>query len=112
MYSSQGHRARPARSGALGFDSEATGVLGIQARPPELHGFSPDDTPDGSIGKQALEHIQADVPARRAHRYEAAINVVPQRQACAFPEGFQLPPDVVVAPSILQEAGLLGARYT
>jgi hypothetical protein len=41
------------------------------------------DKPDGVIGKEPLEHIEADVPARYAHRYETTIDVVLQGKARA-----------------------------
>src|SRR4030088_784539 len=90
----------PARSGlwrlgwpTLGFDSESLRILGVQARPTKFHRFATDDTPDGIIGKEPLEHIEADVPARCTHRYETTIDVVPERKARAVAEGLELPSD-------------------
>src|SRR4051794_29729390 len=60
---------------AWGFDSELRCVLGVQALPAaELHGLGADDAADRFTREQAVENVQADVPACRAHRDESAID--------------------------------------
>src|SRR3982074_2454786 len=39
-------------------------VLGIQTWPIELHRFTANDSPERVAGKESIEHIDADVPAR------------------------------------------------
>jgi hypothetical protein len=65
-------------------DAELLCVLGVQSLPAaELHGVSADDAPNGLTGEKLLQHIQADVPARSAHRYESTVDVVPEREPSA-----------------------------
>jgi hypothetical protein len=47
------------------------------------------------------------VPARGAHRDEAAIDVVPQRQARAASKGFEFPPHIAA----LKQLGSIGSRH-
>ena len=53
--------------------------------------------------EEPIEHVEADVPARGAHRDEAAIDVVPEREARAAAERLQLPAQVVAAPAVLEQ---------
>ena len=66
------------------FDTELLGVLRLEPLPAvELHGLGVDDAADGSSTEKAIQNIERNVPARGAPRDEAAIDVVPQRQASA-----------------------------
>ena len=58
-------------------------ILGVQTRPTELHCFATDDTPDRIVANEPIEDIEADVPAGCGHRYEAAIDVMPERETRA-----------------------------
>src|SRR5208282_4269936 len=75
----------PGPSGpAGGLDAELLRVLGVQALPAlEAHGLRADHASDGLTREQPIHHVEADVPAGRAHRDEAAIDVVPEREARA-----------------------------
>src|SRR6202451_2344768 len=88
------------------FNTELLSVLNVQALPTfELHPVAAHHAADGSSVEKAIQNIQADVPARRAPRDEAAIDVVPQRQARAAPKGFQFPSDIAV----LKQFGSVGS---
>src|SRR5882762_5622801 len=87
-------------------------ILGIQTRPIELHRFAANDSPEGLAGEESIEHIDADVPAGRTHRYETTIDVVPEREARAVAEWLELPSDIVVAPSIFEQLWGVSARHT
>src|SRR6202790_2946761 len=85
------------------FDTELLGVLRVQPLPAaELHGLGADDASNRLTREEPLKDVEADVPARRAPRDEAAIDVVPQRQARAATKGFELPPEVLAAPVVLK----------
>src|SRR3954471_9928522 len=59
-------------------NAELSGVLGVQSLPAtELHRVGADNAPNGIPGELPLEHIEADMPARSAHRDESAVDVVP-----------------------------------
>src|SRR5215475_10106839 len=77
----------------------------------ELHGIGPDDAADGLAVEGAIEHIQADVPARSAHRDESALDVVPEREPRAIADRLQLPAHIVAAPGELEELGGVGALH-
>src|ERR1700676_1383825 len=79
------------------FNTELLGVLCVQPLPAaDLHRLTTSDAADGSSAEKAIQNIEADVPTRGAPRDEAAIDVVPQRQARAATKGFEFPPDVAV----------------
>src|ERR1700730_237231 len=66
------------------FNTELLGVLRVQPLPAaELHRLSTSDAADGSSAEKAIQNIDTNVPACGAPRDEAAIDVVPQRQARA-----------------------------
>src|SRR6266850_1313822 len=91
------------------FDSELLGVLGVQSLPAvELHGLGADDAADGSSAEKAIQNIEGDVPARGAPRDEAAIDVVPQRQARTATKGFEFPAGIVV----LKHLRSVGSRHS
>src|SRR6478672_8310851 len=71
------------RRPAWRFDAELLRVLGVQPWPPELHRLATDDTAERLAAEEQVEHVEADVPPRRAHRDEPAIDAVPERQARA-----------------------------
>src|SRR5262245_27957390 len=85
------HRASEcdmAANGRAHSNTELFGVLRMQPLPAELHRLGSNDAADWRATEQAIQHIEADVPSRRPHRDEAAIDVGPQRQACAVPHAF------------------------
>src|ERR1700689_4221870 len=83
------------------FNTELLSVLNVQALPTfELHPVAAHHAADGSSVEKAIQNIEADVPARRAPGDEAAIDVVPQRQARAATGRFEFPPDVTVLPHL------------
>src|SRR3989442_1803320 len=88
------------------FNTELVGVLRVQPLPAaELHRVATSDAADGSSAEKAIQNIETNVPARGAPRDEAAIDVVPQRQARAATKGFELPPGIVV----LKHLGSVGS---
>src|SRR5881409_3826390 len=73
-----------ARGPTGGLNAELLCVLGVQSLPAaELHGLGADDASNGPTGEKPLQHIEADVPARSAHRYESTVDVVPKREPSA-----------------------------
>src|SRR5262249_49439042 len=75
------HRTLPARC----LDAELRRVFGVQTLPAlELHRLHAGDASDGLAAQQAIEHVEADVPASRAHRDEPAIDLGPEREARAL----------------------------
>ena len=103
----------PPEAASWAFRPELLGVLGVQSLPAaELHGLGADDAADGSSAEKAIQNIETDVPPGGAHRDEAAIDVVPQRQARAAAKGFEFPPDIVVTPVVLKHLGSVGSRHS
>src|SRR5258708_10925618 len=91
------------------FGAELLGVLRDQPLPAgELHRLDAVDAPDGSSAEKAIQNIESNVPASSAPRDEAAIDVVPQRQARAAAKGFEFPPDIAV----LKYVRSLGPRHS
>src|SRR6202158_2565262 len=91
------------------FDTELLGVLGVQPLPAaELHGLGADDASNRLTREEPLKDVEADVPARGAPRDEAAIDVVPEREARAAAESLELPPGIVV----LKHLGSVGSRHS
>src|SRR5204863_8913512 len=112
---SSGESAGSTRSSSLGppLETELLLVLGVQALPAvELHGLGADDAADGMAGDQPVQRVQADVPARGAHRDEVLVDVVPERQARAAAGGRELPLDVLAAPVVLEYAGGVRPRHS
>src|SRR5262245_38709782 len=96
----------------LGLDVELLCVLGCQSLPAiELHGVGTDDAPNRLTGEEPLEDVEADVPARRAPGDEAAIDVVPEREARAARERLELPPQVAATPAVLEQPRRLGVLH-
>jgi hypothetical protein len=92
-----------------GLNAELLCVLGVQSLPAaELHGLGADDASNRLTREAALKDVEADVPARGAPRDEAAIDVVPQRQARAATKGFEFPPRIVV----LKHLWSVGSRHS
>src|SRR5215472_4011700 len=90
------------------FNAELPGVLRIQPLPTfELHRLAANDGADGSSAEKAIQNIEADVPPGGAHGDEAAIDVLPKRQARAASVGFEFPLGVVV----LKHLGSVGSRH-
>ena len=84
------------------FNTELLGVLGVQPLPAaELHRLAADDASNGSSAEKAIQNIETDVPAGSDPRDEAAIDVVPQRQARAATKGFEFPPEYPLYSSTL-----------
>src|ERR1700730_14802920 len=96
------------------FDTELLGVLGVQPLPAaELHGLGADDASNRLTREEPLKDVEADVPARGAPRDEAAIDVVPQRQArAAATKGLKFPPDVLSPPVVLKHLWSVGSRHS
>src|SRR5713226_4416447 len=86
------------------FNAELLCVLGVQSLPAaELHGLGADDSSNGLTGEKPIQHIEADVPARSAHRYESTVDVVPKREpSAAASQGLQFPADVGSTPAIFE----------
>src|SRR3984893_17550824 len=94
------------------FNAELLCVLGVQSLPAaELHGLGADDASNRLTREAPLKEVEADVPARGAPRDEAAIDVVPQREARAATKGFEFPPDIVATPVVLKHLGSVGSRH-
>jgi hypothetical protein len=69
----------PLERGSL--NAELLCILGVQSLPAaELHGLGADHTSNGPTGEKPLQHIEANVPARSAHRYVSTVDVVPKRE--------------------------------
>jgi hypothetical protein len=86
-------------------------VLGIQARPIELHRFACNDPSEGLGCEESIEYVEADVPAGRTHRYETPINVVPEREARAISKWLELPSHIVAAPLKFEQLWGVSARH-
>src|ERR1017187_7184487 len=94
------------------FHTELLGVLRVQPLPAaELHRIGPDNAADGSSAEKAIQNIETNVPAGSTHRDEAAIDVVPQRQARAATKGFEFPPHIVAAPTVLKHLWSVGSPH-
>src|SRR5262249_22185166 len=92
-----------------GLNAELLCVLRVQSLPAaELHGLGADDASNRLTREEPLKDVEADVPARGAPRDEAAIDVVPEREARAAAERFELPPAVVATPAVLKQPRRLG----
>ena len=74
----------------------------------ELHGVRADHASNRRTGQRPIEHVEADVPAGRAHRDESTIDVVPQREPGAAALRLQLPANVLSAPVELQQLRRVG----
>src|SRR5207237_3389527 len=87
-----------------GLDAELLCVLGVQSLPAaELHGLGADDASNGLTGKKPIQHIEADVPARSAHRNESTVDVVPEREpSAASSQRLQFPADVLSPPGSIR----------
>src|SRR5260370_26596048 len=93
---------------ARNFDTELLGVLRVEPGPTELHRLATNDAADGSSAEKVIQNIETNVPPGSTHRDEAAIDVVPQRQARAATKRFEFPPDIVV----LKHVGSVGSRHS
>src|SRR5438034_3479659 len=94
------------------FNPELLGVLGVQSLPAvELHGFAAGDAAHRLTREEPLKDVEADVPARGAPRAEAAIDVMPEREAGAVIEGLQLPAEVIASPAVLEQPRRLGPLH-
>src|SRR3954454_3522970 len=79
------------------FNTKLSSVFRVQPLPPaKLHRLGTGDTANGSSTEKAIENIETNVPARGTPRDEAAINVVPEREARTATKGFEFPPDIAV----------------
>src|SRR5437588_4535176 len=79
------------------FNAELLCVLGVQSLPAaELHGLGADHASNRLTREEPLKNVEADVPARVAPRDEAAIDVMPEREARAGAKGFEFPPHIAV----------------
>src|SRR6266852_1366353 len=88
------------------FNTELLGVLRVQPLPAaKLHRLATNDAADGSSAEKVIQNIETNVPPGSTHRDEEAIDVVPQRQARAATNGFEFPPDILVAPVVVRHLG-------
>src|SRR2546425_4178795 len=96
-----------------GLNAELLCVLGVQSLPAaELHGLGADDASNGPTGEKPLQHIEADVPARSAHRYESTVDVVPKREPSATAsQRLQFPADVLSSPAEFEHLGRVGPLH-
>src|SRR5215469_11057473 len=91
------------------FNTELLGILRVQPLPTaQIHRLSTSDAADGSSAEKVIQHVETDMPARGPPRNKAAIDAVPQGQACAATRGFEFPPGIVV----LKHLGSVGARHS
>src|SRR5437879_12782015 len=99
----------PSRS----LNAEQLCVLGVQSLPAaELHGLGADDASNGPTGEKPLQHIEADVPARSAHRYESTVDVVPKREpGAAASQRLEFPADVLSPPAEFEPLALVGPLH-
>jgi hypothetical protein len=58
---------RSSRPTTGGLDAELLCILGVQSLPCELHGIGAGDASNGLTCEKAIQHIEADVPARGTH---------------------------------------------
>src|SRR5438067_12635483 len=78
----------------------------------ELHGLGADDASNGPTGEKPRQHIETDVPARSAHRYESTVDVVPKREpSAAAVQRLELPADVLSPPVEFQHRGRVGPLH-
>src|SRR5262249_19246656 len=97
---------------STGLKAELLCVLGGQSLPAGgLHGLGAGDASNRLTREEPLEHVEADVPARCAPGDEAAIDVVPEREAGAAADRFELPAEVAAAPTVLEEPRRLGPLH-
>src|SRR5262249_19815132 len=83
-------------------------ILCCQSLPAfELHHLAASDAADGSSSQKPVQNIERNVPTCRAPRNEAAIDVVPQHEACAAANVFELPADIAVLKNIRH----IGSRH-
>jgi hypothetical protein len=68
----------------------------------ELHGLGADDASNGLTGEKPIKDIEADVPARSAHRYESTVDVVPKRE----PERLYSRQGIFCEPCLATPSGL------
>ena len=71
-----------------------------------------DDASHRLAREEPIENVEADVPARGAPRDEAAIDVVPEREARAAAERFELPAERRRPPVCTRAASAPPARFT
>src|SRR4051812_49616846 len=76
-----------------GRHAELRGVLAEQSLPAvDLHGVGAHDASHGLTGEQPLQHVEADVPTRGAHRDVVTVDLGPEREAgAAASQRLQLP---------------------
>src|SRR6266850_2690611 len=95
------------------FNAELLCVLGCQSLPAaEFHGLGADDASNRLTREEPLKDVEADMPARGAPRDEAAIDVVPQRQARAAAERLEFPSDILAPPVVLKHLWSVGSRHS
>src|SRR5271169_5908678 len=78
------------------FNTELLGVLRVQPLPAAgLHRLTTSEAADGRSAEKVIQNIETNVPPGSTHCDEAAIDVVPQRQARAATKAFEFPPHIV-----------------
>src|SRR5262245_38362363 len=75
--------------------------------PIELHCLASHDAADWSSVEKAIQNVETNMPSGRTHRDEAAIEVLPERQACAATRRFEYPSNIIV----LKQLGSVGSRH-
>src|SRR5713226_8302415 len=98
---------------SLHLHRELPGVLRVQSLPAaELHGLGADDSSNGLTGEKPIQHIEADVPARSAHRYESTVDVVPKREpSAAASQRLQFPAHVLSPRAEFENLGRVGPLH-
>ncbi len=83
-----------------------------RCQPPIFMVSAPTKRPIGSPARSRSRTSKQMYQPRGAPRDEAAIDVVPQRQArTAAAKGFEFPPDIVGTPVVLKQLGSVGSRH-
>src|SRR5271157_3381651 len=100
-----------AKTDSWRFNAELLGVLRVEPRPIELHRLTSNDAADGSSAEKAIHNIETNVPPGSTHGDEAAIDIVPEREARAAAERLELPPEVAATPVVLEQARRLGPLH-
>src|SRR4029077_13109179 len=84
-------------------DAELLRVLGVQSLPAaELHGVWADDASNRVAREEPFQHIEADMPAGRAHGDVSTVDVVPESEPGTAAERLQFPADVISTPVIFE----------
>src|SRR5262249_20398844 len=102
----------PAFDAFMSSSSELLAVVCAQALPAaELHDLGTHHAADRFGREEPVEHVEANVPARRTPGDEAVIDMVRERKPGAAGVRLQLRAGVVAAPAVFEPAGRVGALH-